>query len=141
MVNINAPRLVRKSEIDAAIALWNALSEEETGSKDPFNGYLGRSGASAYNFLMLATAYPIWMEEWLVEAITKMTNYHNPDKPLSKNKDHIKRLLADSANYGVPPVIRVNEKQFQVNPAVLSQITFAYVNAAIQQGWTPGMER
>jgi len=129
----NEPRLVRKSEIEAAIKLWDSLTDEEVACDDPFGGQLGRSGASAYNFLLLATSSRTWMESYLEEAVKRMRNHKSPGKPLSRNTGHIKELTENPARRvgGVQPLIRVKERMIQVNPQVLPRITFLYVNAAI----------
>jgi hypothetical protein len=133
MNNDNPARLVRKSEIDAAIKLWDSLSPEEVAGDDPFGGQLGRSGASAYNFLLLATASRTWMETYLEEAVKRMKNHKNPGKVLSKNVGHIKELTENPARRvgGVQPLVRVNERLIQVNPQLLNKIEFIYVDAAL----------
>lgn len=133
MVGENVARLVQMSEINAAVNLWNSLSTEEIACDDPFGGQLGRSGASAYNFLLLATSRRAWMEAYLENEVKRMRNYKNPDKQLSRNKDHTKHLIENPERRvcGVQPLIRVNERLIQVNPFVLPKITFPYINAAI----------
>lgn len=126
-------RLVRKSEIDAAIKLWDSLSAEEVAGDDPFGGQLGRSGASAYNFLLLATASRTWMETYLEEAVKRMRNHKNPEKLLSRNVGHIREIIENPARRvgGVQPLVRVNERMIQVNPLVIPKVSFTYIDAAI----------
>lgn len=123
------------SEIDRAVSLWDCLSEKEIACHDPFGGYLGRSGASAYNFLMLATASRTWIEDYLENAVKRMTNHRTPGKPLSINVGHIKMLVENPKRkvQGVQPFIRITERLIQVNPSVLQKISFVYINAALSQ--------
>ena len=133
MVIEKESRLVRMSEINTAITLWDRLTAEEIAHNDPFGGQLGRSGASAYNFLLLATSCRTWMESYLEDAVKRMKNHKNPSKVLSKNTGHIKELIENPARTvgDVQPLIRLKERLIQVNSQVLKKITFPYINAAI----------
>jgi len=133
MLNQNEVRLVLKSEINTAIKLWDCLTAEEITHDDPFGGQLGRSGASAYNFLLLATSRRTWLESFLEDAVKCMKNHKKPGKTLSRNVGHIRELIENPNRCvnGAQSLIRVKERQIQVNPLVLPKITFPYIDAAI----------
>jgi hypothetical protein len=133
MTDLQDAKLVSKAEIDTAVALWNALSSEEITTTDPFGGKLGRSGAAAYNFLLLATFPRKWKEPFLVNAAKQMKNHGDPNKNLSRNKDHIEHLVTrpDRQVSGVQPLERLTPTDFRVNSRVLPFISFEYLGAAI----------
>lgn len=68
-------KLADPTEVARAIELWNGLTEEQIKHSDPFNGRTGRSGAAAYNFLLLTTAGRVWTQPMLDRALPEMQNF------------------------------------------------------------------